>query len=279
MADGLSGDLGRKLREARERRGMTLRQVAEATRISVRALESLERNDISRLPGGIFTRAFVRAYAVEVGLTPEEMVQEFIAQFPDESVTAGHPTAKAHEDFEAIEGDRRAATTFLHLIAISIPIAGVVLYFATAGRKPQPPVRDAPLTAAPPTLASPAPVPPAASAPAQAASSPAQPGADVAATPAAATPDTSQRLAVTLSVSRACWISARADGVKVIQRTLQVGEHQTIEVNKEFVLTAGDAGAVTLTLNGAEAKPLGKSGQVVTVRMSPSNFRGYLPNP
>jgi hypothetical protein len=92
---------------------MTLRQVAEATRISVRALESLERNDIARLPGGIFSRAFVRAYAVEVGLAPEETVQEFIAQFPDESVTAGHPTAKAHEDFEAVEGNRRAATTFL----------------------------------------------------------------------------------------------------------------------------------------------------------------------
>ena len=53
MADRHSGDSGRKLREARERRGMTLRQVAEATRISVRALESLERNDIARLPGGI----------------------------------------------------------------------------------------------------------------------------------------------------------------------------------------------------------------------------------
>jgi cytoskeletal protein RodZ len=273
MADRLSGDLGRKLREARERRGMTLRQVAEATRISMRALESLERNDISRLPGGIFSRAFVRAYAVEVGLAPEETVQEFIEQFPDESVTAGHPTAKAHEDFEAIEGDRRAATTFLRLIAIGIPIAGALLYFATVGRRvAQPPVTDIPLAAAPPALASPAPVPSAAAPPAQA-------SAEAAATPTAAAADTSPRLAVELSVSRACWIAASADGVKVIQRTLKPGEHQTIEVNKEFVLTAGDAGAVRLTLNGAEAKPLGKSGQVVTARMSPSNFKGYLPNP
>ena len=101
----------------------------------MRALESLERNDIARLPGGIFSRAFVRAYAVEVGLAPEETVQEFIAQFPDESVTAGHPTAKAHEDFEAVEGNRRAATTLLRLIALSIPIGAVLLYFATAGRR------------------------------------------------------------------------------------------------------------------------------------------------
>jgi hypothetical protein len=91
--------------------------------------------------------------------------------------------------------------------------------------------------------------------------------------------DASPRLAVTLSVSRACWISARADGVNVIQRTLRAGERQTIDVSQELVLTAGDAAAVTLTLNGAEAKPLGKSGEVVTARMSPANFRGYLPNP
>jgi cytoskeletal protein RodZ len=272
MADRHSGDLGRKLREARERRGMTLRQVAEATRISVRALESLERNDIARLPGGIFSRAFVRAYAVEVGLAPEETVQEFIAQFPDESVTAGHPAAKAHEDFEAVEGNRRAATTFLRQIALSIPIGAVLLYFATAGRRvPQPhPVTDAPLAAASSTLPTPAPAPEAPSSPAL---------ETPAATPAVTSADASPRLAVTLSVSRACWISARADGVNVIQRTLRAGERQTIDVSQELVLTAGDAAAVTLTLNGAEAKPLGKSGEVVTARMSPANFRGYLPNP
>jgi len=270
MADRHSGDLGRKLREARERRGMTLRQVAEATRISVRALESLERNDIARLPGGIFSRAFVRAYAVEVGLAREETVQEFIAQFPDESVTAGHPTAKAHEDFEAVEGNRRAATTFLRLIALSIPIGAVLLYFATAGRRVPPPATDAPLAAAPSTLPAPAPAPEAPSSPAL---------ATPAATPAVTSADASPRLAVTLSVSRACWISARADGVNVIQRTLRAGERQTIDVSQELVLTAGDAAAVTLTLNGAEAKPLGKSGEVVTARMSPANFRGYLPNP
>jgi cytoskeletal protein RodZ len=274
MADRPSGDFGRKLREARERRGMTLRQVAEATKISVRALESLERNDISHLPGGIFSRSFVRAYAAEVGLAPEETVQEFIAQFSDESVTAGHPTAKAHEDFEAIESKRRAASTFLRLIALSIPIAAVVLYFATAGRRTlqSHPVADTPVVAAPSTLLPPAAVP---AAPA----SPVQEAANATVTPPAAAADTSGKLAVMLSVSRACWISASADGVKVIQRTLQKGEHQTIDVNRELVLTAGDAAAVTLTLNGAEAKPLGKSGEVVTARLSPGNFRGYLPNP
>jgi cytoskeletal protein RodZ len=60
------GGFGSRLRDAREGKGITLRQIANATKISMRALEALERNDISRLPGGIFTRAFVRSYALVV---------------------------------------------------------------------------------------------------------------------------------------------------------------------------------------------------------------------
>src|SRR6478752_5770266 len=71
-ADRRTEDFGSKLREARERKGVSLREIANATKISVRALEALERNDISHLPGGIFSRSFVRAYAAEAGLDPDE---------------------------------------------------------------------------------------------------------------------------------------------------------------------------------------------------------------
>ena len=77
-------DFGGKLRLARERRGISLRQIAASTKISVAALEALERNDISKLPGGIFSRAFVRSYAVEVGLDPDDTVREFLDRFQGE---------------------------------------------------------------------------------------------------------------------------------------------------------------------------------------------------
>src|SRR2546423_2728478 len=133
-ADRSVGDFGGKLREARERRGMSLRQIANATKISMAALEALERNDVSRLPGGIFSRAFVRSYAVEVGLDPDRTIQEFIAQFP-ESVAAGHSHADQVEDHQSIESERRMASTFLALIAVSVPIAIAVLYFGVSGRQ------------------------------------------------------------------------------------------------------------------------------------------------
>src|SRR6478609_1613597 len=98
-------DFGKTLREARERRGLSLRQISNATKISMITLEALERNDIARLPGGIFSRAFVRSYALEVGLDPETTIEEFMGQFPHDSVTAGHPVTSQIEDHEAVESD------------------------------------------------------------------------------------------------------------------------------------------------------------------------------
>src|SRR5213078_1926097 len=118
-ADRIAGGLGGKLRDARERRGVSLRQIANATKISVGVLEALERNDIAKLPGGIFGRAFVRSYAIEVGLDPEATIQDFIAHFPNDSVIAGHPTSDQVEDHEAVESERRTAGTFLWLLVIS----------------------------------------------------------------------------------------------------------------------------------------------------------------
>src|SRR5262245_49820054 len=127
--DRHTGDFGRKLREARERKGVTLRQIANATKISVAVLEGLERNDISRLPGGIFGRAFVRSYANEVGLDPEATIQDFIAQFQSETVTAGHSSYDRFEDGEALESRRRTAMTFVALVVLGLPIAAATIYF------------------------------------------------------------------------------------------------------------------------------------------------------
>src|SRR4051812_17690929 len=128
---GAPGSFGGKLRDARERRGISLREIANTTKISMTALEALERNDLSRLPGGIFSRAFVRSYALEVGLDPEATIREFLSQCPGDSVTAGRPAAEHLDDGETIESDRRMASTFLRLVLISVPIAAVVLYFGT----------------------------------------------------------------------------------------------------------------------------------------------------
>jgi cytoskeleton protein RodZ len=264
------GDFGRKLREARERRGLSLRQIASATKISLLTLEALERNDIARLPGGIFSRGVVRSYALEVGLDPETTIQEFMGQFPQDSVTAGHPTTTQIEDHESVESDRRMASTFLGLIFISIPLAAIVMYFGTAGRRPA--VSQVGVQAsAPAAPSSPAVAPPQPSARADDASA-------VVADRVAVTTDAQEtdRLVVQLKAVQRSWVSAIVDGQRAVQRVFQPGDEQTLDVRRDIVLTAGDAGAITVTLNGAAAKPIGPSGQTATTRLNLTNFKDYL---
>jgi transcriptional regulator with XRE-family HTH domain len=73
--------LGAYLRAERERRDLTLRTISESTKVSLPLLEGLESDDISRWPGGIFRRAFVRSYAEAVGLDPDEIFRRFERQY------------------------------------------------------------------------------------------------------------------------------------------------------------------------------------------------------
>jgi cytoskeleton protein RodZ len=292
-----SNGFGGRLRDARERRGVSLRQIANATKISVAVLDALERNDISKLPGGIFGRAFVRSYAIEVGLDPEATIKDFIAQFPNDSVIAGHPTSDQVEDRVAVESERQTAGTFLWLLVVSVPVAAGLLYFATLGRRAPvepPPVPIAAAAAETPAAIEPQPAatPPAAAeqpaalvvagtpaAPAVNATAPASAPARPPSVAAAVSPSSEtagEPLTVALTAKRPCWISATVDGQKSIERLLQAGEQQTVTVRREMVLTAGDASAIALQFNGADGRVLGKAGEVVTARFNLTNYKDYL---
>lgn len=74
---------GDRLRRQRERRGVTLEAIAKSTKVSKSLFAALERGDCSRWPGGVYSRAYIRAYAEAVGMDPNEAVDDFTAAFPD----------------------------------------------------------------------------------------------------------------------------------------------------------------------------------------------------
>src|SRR5580765_5765896 len=73
----MSQSIGEKLRLEREARGIALREISEQTRISIRYLEAIETDDFKRLPGGIFNRSFVRAYAKFVGVDEHAALEDY----------------------------------------------------------------------------------------------------------------------------------------------------------------------------------------------------------
>jgi cytoskeleton protein RodZ len=74
----MSQSIGEKLRLAREERGIALREISEQTRISIRYLEAIEADDYKRLPGGIFNRSFIRAYAKFVGFDEHAAMEDYV---------------------------------------------------------------------------------------------------------------------------------------------------------------------------------------------------------
>jgi transcriptional regulator with XRE-family HTH domain len=74
---------GPNLRRLRVQRGISLESIAGATKVHTDLWAGLERNDFSRWPAGIYARAYVRAYAVEVGVDPDATVDEFCRLFPN----------------------------------------------------------------------------------------------------------------------------------------------------------------------------------------------------
>jgi transcriptional regulator with XRE-family HTH domain len=74
---------GPSLRRERLKKGVSLQSIARTTKISQDLLEGLEQNDFSRWPHGIFARAYVRSYALEVGADADSTVSDFCRWFPN----------------------------------------------------------------------------------------------------------------------------------------------------------------------------------------------------
>jgi cytoskeletal protein RodZ len=113
---------------------VSLRDIAAHTKFSIAALEALERNDPSRLPGGIFARAFVRSYAVEVGLDPEATVRGFIERFDIEPALSASDLSDLHTS-RGRGGDARTrlTPTVLTLVVFSLVAVAIIFFFTRTG--------------------------------------------------------------------------------------------------------------------------------------------------
>ena len=258
-------EFGLQLKQARERRGISLRQIASATKIATGALEALERGDFSRLPGGIFSRAFVRAYAIEVGLDPEETVRQYteLADALAASSLREVATAEITDDDRRFLERQRKAGVWLRVIAAALVVTvGALLFWwwLSVAR------RDSAASAAP-TLTEQAalPVAPATSEPAQE-----NPGPAATSAPAAG-----HAVVIQLHADASCWVRVTADGKLVLSRNLAAGESQTVQAEREVAVQFGSAGAISWSINGKPAMALGELGTVRNATITPDNVASF----
>jgi cytoskeleton protein RodZ len=122
-------NVGLQLRHVRKQQRLTLRDISNRTKVPMGALEAIERNDLARLPGGIFTRGFLRSYAAAVGLDPTDVVQEFLGQFDDEPAEGVAPPVRdVHQSQAGDAPARRIPLLAMLVIAIGGSLAVYAAY-------------------------------------------------------------------------------------------------------------------------------------------------------
>jgi cytoskeleton protein RodZ len=275
-----AGSFGTWLRRQRELREISLRDVADRTKISLRYLEAMEEDRFDLLPAPVFAKGFLREYARYVGLSPDEVVNHWLA------VQQSGERPEGEEEEEAAAISRRRLSRVLVLLALLVlaAVAGFAYYWQKHHAAPNVPnapnvpgtSRPAPVSTGPGNAA-PAAAPFAESAGSTGSAAPGSARVPSASTlpaalpasppPAAENPGDAPLapLEVTIDFSRECWVDALIDGKKRIAEQRVAGEALRLPAQHQVQLTLGDAGAAEVQVNGS-ALPLPAVGKGEVLR-------------
>jgi cytoskeleton protein RodZ len=252
-------DIGADLRNARIARNRSLEDISRSTKISSSVLRSIENEAFDRVPKGVFTRGYLRAYAREVGLDPDELVHRYRAKFeppepppdtdrPDAPVTVAL-TRLIHPDEEA---DRSERTRVMELVVI----AGIAVVCFALLRQATPSQR----VETPSAIAE---------APAVALRTPDAPVAT-------SGRNAPSELSVDIRPRGPCWVEATADGERVVAKLMNAGDRQVVTVRDDVILRVGDPAAFAFSIDGVSGRPFGRAGQPEWIRITRQNYETFL---
>jgi len=238
-------DVGTTLRVARERCELPLTQLAATTKIPIALLRAIEENAFDRVPRGIFLRGFIRAYAREVDLDPDEMVAQFLSE-TEEAIPPAPGTQREnaiHEEIEPLHIDLDGSGSRPGW-GYALIVAALVVGFVSSNRsgaseqsRPEPPAI-------------------------------AETATDAGGGALKAVATSGRGLTIELHARGECWVKAVVDGRTVVARLMQPGERVTTDALHDVVLRVGDPAALTYSINGQPGGTLGSAGIPVTVRFT-----------
>lgn len=252
--------LGQQLKQAREERGVSIHQIADATHIGARFLQAIENDDYGILPGGVFNRAFVRKFARQIGFDEEQAVRLYEEQLTE---MGGEPARTSYLGMEDVEAKSSSGNGML-LSFIAILVLGAVLYAAYIAFTPSSAGSGTDPNAATPT--------PMVTATLESTPTP---------TP---TPETVvDELRITLNANQEdCWLSYRVDGGINETATLLRGESREFLASEKITfIRFGNLPALNITINGRKVNldklAPNRTGVVVdNVIITKDNYQQFL---
>jgi cytoskeletal protein RodZ len=240
--------VGEQLRAAREKKRVSLEDVAAQTRIPLRHLASIESGDWDNLPAPTYTIGFAKNYAAAVGLDRTEIGNQLREEM------GGQRFASSAADVFEPADPRRTMPKWLVFGGIAAVVVLVVVMTWLNNRS----LEQNPGTAAQQAAASAPPSPPSTSA------------KQLAARPPAPAPAHGP---VVLAATGPAWIEVSDQGKTLFEGELQAGQSYTVpQTATAPILKAGKPEALNVTVGGAAAPQVGPAGKVVTVSLAPESL-------
>lgn len=270
--------IGDKLRAERERQGLTIQDIAKGTSIRALYIEAIEKGEYGQLPGTVYAKGFIRNYANFLKMDADAVVRQFMEENHPEEVAAAEEAkqqlAEAEEQSKA-EAKAKLATGSEYreqvstpssrhnnwLIAVIVLLVGAGAYYLFAmedSSAPKTTTKAVTQTAkAPATKSQP------------------QPVKEPAKTQEA--PKKVDGVELVAKFTDKCWTQVVADGKTVYEGTIESGKTETWKGKEKVVITAGNAGAVEMKVNGKDMGKAGDIGQVVEKTFTPDNANQPAP--
>jgi cytoskeleton protein RodZ len=263
-----STPFGEHLKREREMRGVSLDEIAAATRISTRFLEAIEKEQWDQLPGGVFNRGFIRSIARFLGLDEDNLVAEYVLG------TERQPNSAALEAPSEMPRNGRPLIAAI-LVAAIVLLAIVGGWFAYrrygAGWKQRLHKQSPP----PGTMSGAAPSPGASAPPTGSTApdgSPATAPASATAATGTATP-ASAALTLKVEVGKPADVKVIADGKTMFEGRVAASDVKQFEAQDGFQISTSDSSALVLGLNGQTQAPFGTSGQPGSVTLTRNDVK------
>lgn len=273
------GAFGDRLRREREMRGITLDEIAESTKISRRHLQALEKDQFDQLPGGVFNKGFVRAYARFLGIDEDQAVSDYSTASNEQPEPEDKFPLEIHDEPDRDLNPRRSVVPLAFAGAALVGILVGYMFWAKSKphaseateARPQQAVTASPSPAAPKPDSTQIPgtqtTPAANSKPIAE-----QPTATTSAKPEKqASPVVQEKkplekaFVVMVKAKEDSWVSVVADGKSVMQRVLPADKQKLIKAEKQIILRTGNAGGIDVTFNGKSLGALGNENEPRTL--------------
>jgi cytoskeleton protein RodZ len=275
-----TGTFGDHLKREREMRGVSLDEISAATRIATRFLTAIENEQWNLLPGGVFNRGFVRAVARYLGLDEENTVAEYAAAAGDRPtvpVWTGSPPT--------VTPDHPWLAWILAAVVVAVIATGGwfamrrILRLRASGRAAQVAATSATPAPGQPGLPETTKVVPVSAepAPTRAQVAPASPrGGDTPPAPVAGSTSAASAPPFLLKVEaeKTTRVTVDADAQRVYDGTMKAGENRVFTVRDRIEVSAGDAGALQLELNGKRLAPIGQAGHEGKATLTRESLKG-----